>query len=134
MNDILNLIPLLDSLDKADSSRIGIYGASRGGLTACQALARTDRISAVAILSGIYDFFILTENQPQISSFILRSVPGYETDKEATILARSPTRWVDKFARKAPILLLHGTSDYQMIQDMALEMSKALLADGHPFS
>jgi cephalosporin-C deacetylase-like acetyl esterase len=32
INDVLNLIPLLNNIDKADTSRIGMWGTSRGGM------------------------------------------------------------------------------------------------------
>lgn len=32
VNDVLNLIPVLNQLPKADTSRVGIEGGSRGGM------------------------------------------------------------------------------------------------------
>jgi dipeptidyl aminopeptidase/acylaminoacyl peptidase len=47
-DDVLNLLPLLDRLPQADGKRLGMWGASRGGLLTYLALARTDRLNAAA--------------------------------------------------------------------------------------
>ena len=40
VDDVLNLIPLLESTPQADASRIGMYGWSRGGMMTYEALTR----------------------------------------------------------------------------------------------
>ncbi|MBK6831109.1 MAG: hypothetical protein IPG92_10395 [Flavobacteriales bacterium] len=46
MNDVLNLMPLLAQVPEADTSRIGLFGTSRGGLmtSAWPSISRTPRI------------------------------------------------------------------------------------------
>src|SRR5688500_10771616 len=46
VNDVLNLIPLLANFQQADTSRIGMYGWSRGGMMTYLALTKTKRIKA----------------------------------------------------------------------------------------
>jgi dipeptidyl aminopeptidase/acylaminoacyl peptidase len=41
LQDVLHLIPLLESLPQADTSRLGMYGWSRGGLMTYLALTKT---------------------------------------------------------------------------------------------
>jgi dipeptidyl aminopeptidase/acylaminoacyl peptidase len=57
VNDVLNLIPLIESIPEADASRIGMYGWSRGGMMTYIALTKTDRIAAAIIGAGAADSF-----------------------------------------------------------------------------
>ncbi|MGB3076412.1 MAG: CocE/NonD family hydrolase, partial [Chitinophagales bacterium] len=58
VNDILNLIPCLSAIDKADTSRIGMWGWSRGGMMTYLALTKTNKIKAAIVGSGMADGFI----------------------------------------------------------------------------
>ena len=55
VNDVLNLIPLLSQVPSADTWRIGMYGWSRGGLMTYIALAKTTKIKAAVVGSGVTD-------------------------------------------------------------------------------
>src|SRR5918993_3000506 len=52
LNDVINLLPLLEALPKADPSRVGMGGFSRGALMTYLALTKTDRIKAAIVGSG----------------------------------------------------------------------------------
>jgi dipeptidyl aminopeptidase/acylaminoacyl peptidase len=56
LNDVLNRLPLIDSLPKADPSRLGMWDYSRGGLMTYLALTRTSRINAAIVLGYWADF------------------------------------------------------------------------------
>ncbi len=51
VNDVLNLIPLADTISFCDSSKIGMEGWSRGGMMAYQVLTQSDRINCSVIIS-----------------------------------------------------------------------------------
>ncbi|MES2748292.1 MAG: prolyl oligopeptidase family serine peptidase [Bacteroidota bacterium] len=53
VNDILNLIPVLSHVDKADTSRIGMYGWSRGGMMTYLTLKKTCEIKAAIVGAGM---------------------------------------------------------------------------------
>ncbi len=57
VDDVLNLIPLLGSFPQADTSRIGMYGRSRGGMMTYIALTKTDRIAAAIVDAGEANLF-----------------------------------------------------------------------------
>jgi dipeptidyl aminopeptidase/acylaminoacyl peptidase len=133
VNDVLNLIPLLESLPRADATRIGMFGWSRGGMMTYIALARTDRIAAAIVGAGIVDLFDGIERQPKMEEVYSELIPNYADDKERALAARSAIRWPEKLSKNTPILLLHGSADSRVHPTQALRMALALYESEHPF-
>lgn len=132
--DVLNLIPLLEQLERADAGRLGIYGHSRGGLMAYLALARTDRFAAAVVAAGLSDSYDMIARRPELEPRVYAElVPDWETDREAALTARSPVRWADRLCPTTPILVLHGTADWRVHPSQALHMSEALLEARIPY-
>jgi len=134
LQDVLNLIPLLESLPRADTSRIGMYGWSRGGLMTYLALTKTDRICAAAVGGGMSDAFDTVARRPEMDTGPFAGlIPNYTQHKEATLHARSPVRWPERLHKHTPLLLLHGSADWRVHPTQALAMASALYAHQHPF-
>lgn len=134
VNDVLNLIPLLESLPGADASRIGMYGWSRGGMMTYLALTRTDRISAAVVGGGLVDLFDSMERRPEMETEVYSQlIPGYANNKEQELRARSAIFWPEKLAGNTPILLLHGSADWRVHPTQSLRMASALYENKHPF-
>jgi dienelactone hydrolase len=135
VNDVLNLIPLLESLnDRADPSRIGMVGFSRGGLMTYLALARSDRMAAAVVGAGVADSFFGIEERPEMEEYVYSElIPGYWENKEAVLAARSPILWPEKLCKTTPILLLHGSADWRVNPTEGLRMARALYDCRHPF-
>jgi dipeptidyl aminopeptidase/acylaminoacyl peptidase len=131
--DVLNLIPLLDGMAGADATRIGMWGWSRGGLMAYLALARTDRISAAIVMSGVADAFDYMDRRPDMEQLFSELIPGYAPNRDAELTARSPIRWAERLCKRTPILLLHGGADWRVHPTQALRMAAALYQHEHPF-
>jgi len=68
VDDVLNLIPALESLPEADTSRIGMWGGSRGGMMTYLALARTDRLRAAVIAAGVSGSFDTVKRRPSMET------------------------------------------------------------------
>lgn len=140
VNDVINLLPLIDSLPNADPSRIGMWGGSRGGLMTYLVLTRTDRIRAAVILSGPTDLSTIAAYRKALrpdddfEEFCLRdTIPDYDRNKQKQLEARSPIKWPEKLNKRTPILLFQGTSDWRSSPQYALDMAAALLKLKHPF-
>ncbi len=133
VDDVLNLIPLLESLPQADASRMGMYGWSRGGMMTYIALTRTDRIKAAVIGGGASDLFDGQKHRPDMEKVYADLIPHYAEDKEAALTARSAIRWPEKINKKTPLLLLHGSADWRVDPTEALAMASALYKCKHPF-
>ena len=128
INDVLKLIDLLGEVEYADTSRIAMYGWSRGGMMTFLALTKTNKIDAVIVGGALSDCFTLIEDRPQMEAVFERLIPNYETNKETALKSRSVIHWVDQLPKKVPILMLHGQSDrrvkVQQAEDLAAEMEK----------
>ncbi|MDF1544935.1 MAG: prolyl oligopeptidase family serine peptidase, partial [bacterium] len=70
INDALNLIDVAKETGLADLSRIGIEGASRGGMSTYGALIRDDRFCCAIVHAGLSDLFALEEEKPQFAEWI----------------------------------------------------------------
>jgi dipeptidyl aminopeptidase/acylaminoacyl peptidase len=135
VNDVLNLLPLIDSLkEEIDPARIGMEGWSRGGMMTYLALARTKRIAAAVVGSGEVDLEEGIKLRPEMETNVIGElVPGYATNKVQALRARSAIHWPEKLAKNTPILLLAGTSDWRVNPMNSLRMAEKLYQQRHPF-
>lgn len=133
VNDVLALIPLLESLPAADASRIGMYGGSRGGMMTGIALSKTDRIGAAVMRCGLTDLVRWKVERPGIDTVYEEVIPNYDPEDDATLVARSPALWVERLPKTTPILLMQGTSDWRVSPESALAFASALQAAKHPY-
>lgn len=113
VNDVINLMNSLSEIPFADTSRIGMFGVSRGGMMTYLALTKTTRIKAAVISGGIADAFLNSSNpdHPDMITVYEELVPGFKQNKDSVLKTRSATYWVEKMNPSTPILILHGTSD-----------------------
>ncbi len=133
VDDVLNLIPLLESIPKVDATRIGMFGWSRGGMMTYLALTRTDRFAAAIVGSGVSDLSDMLARRPEMEDVFRALIPGYPDTKDAALSARSAVCWAERLPAKTPILILAGTADWRVDPRQALDMGQALLAARHPF-
>ena len=127
--DVINCIPALSHLPKADTSRIGLYGISRGGLNALQVLRSQKRIRAAVINSGAVDAFELLKRKDSKEfeqEVYERLVPRYRTDKQRQLALRSPLYWPQKLCPTTPLLILQGSADWRTPAGPALELVRKL--------
>jgi dipeptidyl aminopeptidase/acylaminoacyl peptidase len=134
VNDVLNLIQLIEQHPRADPSRIGMEGWSRGGMMTYLALAKTDRIRGAVIGAGMADAFSIVDKRPEMEHDVFAElVPNWGTEREAALNARSAVRWAERLHKGTPILLLHGSADRRVHPTEALDMARALYETRHPF-
>jgi dipeptidyl aminopeptidase/acylaminoacyl peptidase len=133
VNDILNLVPFLSHIDKADTSRIGMYGWSRGGMMTYLALTKTNQIKAAVVGSGLADALLNTKKRPGMDSVFAELAPGYRSNRDSLLRTRSAVYWADKICATTPLLLLTGSADWRVSPEEQLEMVNALYKVNHPF-
>ena len=133
VNDVLNLIPLLANLQQADTSRIGMYGWSRGGMMTYLALTKTNRIKAAVVGSGAADAFIQTRKRPEMDSVFAQLIAGYYLNRDSALKSRSAVYWADKICKTTPLFLLSGGADWRVSPEEQFEMIKKLYEVNHPF-
>lgn len=112
VNDVLNLIPALAQVESADTSRIGMFGVSRGGMMSYMAMKENCQFDAVVVLGGVSDLFITKEKRPDMESHVFEElIPNYNDSTEKELTKRSATYWAGEMCQSTPILMLHGSKD-----------------------
>ena len=53
----------------------------------------------------------------------LELIDDYQNNKEKELTKRSAIRWVDKFPKNVPILIMHGNSDWRVDSKQSLRLS-----------
>ena len=134
VNDIHNLIPLLAQEKMADTTRIGIYGYSRGGLMTYRVLSENCNFKAAIVGAGVTNSIRGIKERPEMEQYVYSQlIQDYENNKEEALKARSPVFWADKLCATTPIMLLHGSSDWRVSPEDALDMARELYKNKHPF-
>ena len=131
VNDVLNLIPFLSHIDKADTSRIGMFGWSRGGMMTYLALTKTNKIKAAVIGSGMADAIMNTKKRPEMDSVFSQLASGYFQNRDSVLKSRSAVYWSDKICKTTPLLLLTGSADWRVSPEEQLEMVNKLYEIKH---
>ncbi len=133
VNDVLNLIPLFSNVPKADASRIGMFGWSRGGMMTYLALSKTTKIKAAVVGSGIVDLESLLKTRPGMEEVYTNLIPDYTKNKATAIKERSVVHFADQINKTTPILILQGTSDWRVPTDQVLDLVNKFYKLKQPF-
>jgi dipeptidyl aminopeptidase/acylaminoacyl peptidase len=134
VNDVLNLIPLLSNIGQADTSRIGMFGWSRGGMMTYLALTKTTKIKAAVVGSGLADLVKWLEARPAIDTAIYAPlIPDYTTNKNSTLEERSAVYFAEKINKTTPILILQGTADWRVPTNQVLDLVNKFYELKQPF-
>ncbi len=122
VNDITILPQVLAEVEDADTSRIGMYGWSRGGMMTYLALKDCPQIKAAVVGAGNSDLTI--NDRPEMETGVYAElIPNYEENKEAELKKRSAVYWADEFPKDVPILLLHGNADWRVKSSRSLSLA-----------
>lgn len=132
VNDVLNLIPCLQNIGKADTSRLGMFGWSRGGMETYLALTKTCRMKAAVIGSGAADAYVNIKFRPGMDSVYMALAPGYFQNRDSILKARSAVYFADKICSTTPLLLLIGSADWRVPPAEQFEMVNKLYELKHP--
>ncbi|WP_405211914.1 alpha/beta hydrolase family protein [Dokdonia sp. Asnod2-E02] len=124
VNDVTILTEVLKEIEDADTSKIGMYGWSRGGMMTYIALTKSDKIKAVAVGGAVSDNFSSIKERPEMETGVLSElIPNYADNKYAELEKRSAIKWADKFPKDVPILMLHGNSDWRVKPEQSLNLA-----------
>jgi dipeptidyl aminopeptidase/acylaminoacyl peptidase len=133
VDDVINMIPLLNYVNRADTSRIGMWGVSRGGMMTYMALTKTQQIKAAVVLSGLVDLKQSIETRKDIDSMLTVWLADYRNDKERFIKERSALQQADLICKSTPIFIIQGTSDWRVTTPQVLDLSKKFYDLKQPF-
>jgi dipeptidyl aminopeptidase/acylaminoacyl peptidase len=131
VHDVLNLVPLLTQLPEADTSRIGMYGVSRGGMMTYLALTKTKAIKAAVVLSGAEVSDIA--NRPDMDSIFTARLSEYRADKVAFCKKRSAIEHAIEICKTTPLFIIQGTADWRVPTPAILKLITKLYEVKQPF-
>lgn len=133
MDDVLNLIPLLNNIKNADTSRIGMRGGSRGGMMTYLALTKIKILKAAVVISAVTDFKPAIESVDWADTMFYNWLPEYRANKEDWIKKRSPVLYADKICKTTPIFIIHGTADDRVPTQQVIELAKIFYEIKQPY-
>jgi dipeptidyl aminopeptidase/acylaminoacyl peptidase len=126
VNDVINLIEILPEIEGADTSKIGMYGWSRGGMMTYISLTKTDKVKAAIVGGGVSDHFETIKDRPGMESVMQELIPDYEKNKTVELEKRSAVHFADQFSKEVPILIVHGNADWRVKASQAYKMAMKL--------
>lgn len=132
VNDVTALLNFIPNIEGADAQRIGMYGASRGGMQTHLALKKTNKIKAIATIAGATDLLKELDFRPAMEKVYAKRIPDYDKNKVAELEKRSVLKWVSELSPNIPILLLHGDNDKRVSVNNSIELASALDKNGIP--
>ncbi len=121
VNDVINLFDVIKEIPEADTSKVGMYGWSRGGMMTYIALTRIDKIKAAVVMGAPSDLTV--SNPSGAEEFVAKLMPNYWKNKEDELKNRSAIYLVDKFPENVPILMLHGNADWRAKSEHSLRLA-----------
>lgn len=122
VDDVLNLYEILRRYPRADASRVGMYGRSRGGMMTYLCLAKVKWIRAAVTVAGVANLIRSAKRRPDIRPYYRRAFGTSVIAKKR----RSALFWPEKLSKKTPVLMLHGTGDWRISPLDSIELSAAM--------
>ncbi len=131
VDDVLNLLPLAAQLPSTDTSRIFMYGESRGGMMTMQAIRRGMPLLAAATVGAFSDFeaTIAADERSRAAAPMIWS--DFDSRREEIAESRSAIRWAE--ALEVPLLILHGGADEAISPAQPLALAARLQSLGRPY-
>ena len=122
-NDIVGAAHYLQARSDVDPARIGIYGASYGGLMTALGLSRaSDLLAAGVDYAGVHDWRAMFKALPPALAAAADPQRAFDSSAMATI-----DRW------RSPVLLVHADDDRNVPFDQTVELVQGLRKHGIPF-
>lgn len=141
VNDVLNLIPLADEIENAETAKWGIEGWSRGGMMTYLSLTRTNFPNypaggfKCAIVSGGIANLRCNSEESTFMRRLYEVTLGKYKEKEfyEKCESRSIVKFPEKLPEDTPILIIHGTKDERVLPHDSIDLSYKLLELKIPF-
>ena len=131
-NDVNALLPIIEQLAVTDRQRVGVMGASRGGMQSYLFAKANPDIKALVSKSGIADLFSFRDRDEKTAILLSTIIPDYEQNEEAVLKARSAIHWVEELP-KVPVLLIHAKDDDKVSYADSRKLAEQLEALKRPY-
>lgn len=132
VDDVMRLIDVSLALPGVDAGHIFMLGESRGAMMSYLVARRRTDITAMATVGGATDLLAGLERRPEMERVYRALIPGYDTNKQAALEARSALHWAGQLSPGMPVLLLHGEADQRVDAGDSRAMAARLQELGRP--
>jgi dipeptidyl aminopeptidase/acylaminoacyl peptidase len=132
VHDLEALAALVDAVPAYDRKRLYLYGHSRGGMEAYEALRDGLPVRAAAVSGGVTDLADSLRGRPEMEKNVYSQlIPDWTTRREEAIAHRSALAWPDRLT--VPLLLIHAREDWRvpLAQAQALDAALTRLGREH---
>ncbi len=134
LNDVLNLLPLAEEIECADTEKWGIEGWSRGGMMTYLTLTRNHNFKCAIITGGIANLGCSSDESKFMRRLYEVTMGNYgEGEFKQKCESRSIVNFPEKLSRTTPMLILHGTADNRVLPHDSLDLSYQLINYKIPF-
>jgi dipeptidyl aminopeptidase/acylaminoacyl peptidase len=123
LNDLLGAAAYLKTRPDVDPARIGLYGASYGGLMTALGLSRASNLLAAGVdYAGVHDWRTMRLELPPSAQAAVDAQRAFDSSAMATL-----DRWT------SPVLLVHADDDRNVPFSQTTELVSGLRAHHIPF-
>ena len=131
VHDLEALLPLMRGLPAYDGARVYLFGHSRGGMEAYEALRDGLPVRAAAIASGMADLGHALKGRPELDKVAAALIPEWKDKRQDAIDYRSALRWADRIT--VPVLLVHAREDWRvpLIEAQAMDATLTRIGREH---
>nr|WP_282444591.1 prolyl oligopeptidase family serine peptidase [Idiomarina sp. ATCH4] len=126
VNDVVALPELFEHFPNVNSEKIGVFGASRGGMQSLLAVKQGLDVDAIVLYAGQYNLLEGLKHRPEMERVYKGRIPNYDEEKEAELRKRSAVFWMDEIDNDIPILLIHGDKDERVSVASSIALNKVL--------
>ncbi len=130
LHDVITIYDIAKNHPNIDSKRFGMVGVSRGGMMTYLALKKLPGIKAAVISSGATNLIRSREFRPEMWA-MYQELFGENVENECR--KRSIVFSADELPNTTPLLIMHGTADWRVSPEDALEISNELLRHKKPY-
>lgn len=109
VNDVLNLLPVIQSLSFVNSSKIFMVGISRGGMMTYLALRKKMPIKTAAVCCGVTDMELFEKLRPDMKKNLEEFFSHDQAVRFAEYEKRSVVKWANEI--DVPLILFHAEDD-----------------------
>ncbi len=131
LDDVWSLLPLARRLGYVDMRNIFMFGGSRGGMESYMLARSGFPLRAMAIRAGSADEHRELSERPDMEDVYKELVPEYRIDPKAALDRRSAALWANEI--KVPTIIFHGTDDWRVDPQDALDVARGLTAAHTPY-
>ncbi|MEQ1834391.1 MAG: prolyl oligopeptidase family serine peptidase, partial [Candidatus Eisenbacteria bacterium] len=131
VDDVRHALTVAAGRPGADPAHLHLYGESRGGMMALQAMRDGARVRSAAVMGAFTDLDSLLAGDERARGAAAHIWPDFPARRAELALRRSAVRWADSL--RVPLLLLHGGADRSVSPRQSLALATRLDALGREY-